>query len=320
MKKIIYSTIILLIFISCRESEINFKSSNTNVLIEVPDIIINEASENDPEQTGISCSGELQYLKRTNSGYVIEPIEIPTDLPDDFDLSNDMPPVRSQGDQGSCVAWATSYYLKSYQEKIQHNYEYETYENVMSPSFIYNQIKCNDDCSGGSMIVDALYLLSTVGTTSWKEFPYSDLTCSNTPTDEQVQIANQNKIKEYFRVEVLDENSNENYTLINLIKTLITQKNPIIVAMDFKNLVFVNEVGNYIASSYSLNPIESCGHAIVIVGYDNEIHAFKIVNSWGTNWGNNGYAWISYNFFENENNINYQKGLNGAYVAFDDED
>ena len=96
----------------------------------------------------------------------------------------------------------------------------------MSPSFVYNQIKSNNNCNSGSMIEDALYLLSTTGTTSWQEFPYSDLICLNTPTEEQIQIANQNKIKDYYRVGIPEDNTTENYTLINLMKTLLYQENP----------------------------------------------------------------------------------------------
>ena len=35
-------------------------------------------------------------------------------------------------------------------------------------------------------------------------------------------------------------------------------------------------------------------HAVVIVGYDDQRSAFKIANSWGTEWGIGGYGWIDY--------------------------
>ena len=56
----------------------------------------------------------------------------------------------------------------------------------------------------------------------------------------------------------------------------------------------------FIANTYSTDPIEdTCGHAILIVDYDDALNAFKIVSSWGINWGNEGYAWIRYDFFLN---------------------
>lgn len=35
------------------------------------------------------------------------------------------------------------------------------------------------------------------------------------------------------------------------------------------------------------------GHAIVLLGYDLPNRRYKIKNSWGSGWGDNGYAWVS---------------------------
>ncbi|MDP3936151.1 MAG: C1 family peptidase [Alphaproteobacteria bacterium] len=37
-------------------------------------------------------------------------------------------------------------------------------------------------------------------------------------------------------------------------------------------------------------------HAICLCGYDDERRAFRFKNSWGTSWGDNGYAWITYDY------------------------
>ena len=37
-------------------------------------------------------------------------------------------------------------------------------------------------------------------------------------------------------------------------------------------------------------------HAIVICGYDDAIKAFRMINSWGTTWGDGGFAWLGYDF------------------------
>lgn len=36
------------------------------------------------------------------------------------------------------------------------------------------------------------------------------------------------------------------------------------------------------------------GHAVALVGFDDEKKAWLIKNSWGVDWGESGYAWISY--------------------------
>ncbi|MHB8894743.1 MAG: hypothetical protein ACYC99_06130, partial [Candidatus Geothermincolia bacterium] len=62
------------------------------------------------------------------------------------DMSGQIPPIGDQGQQGSCVAWATSYYYKSWSEKLEHaswNLADPRYE--FSPSFVYNQINGGGD-------------------------------------------------------------------------------------------------------------------------------------------------------------------------------
>ena len=38
------------------------------------------------------------------------------------------------------------------------------------------------------------------------------------------------------------------------------------------------------------------GHAVMCVGYDDKKESFIILNSWGTNWGDNGYFYMPYKF------------------------
>jgi hypothetical protein len=47
-----------------------------------------------------------------------------------------------------------------------------------------------------------------------------------------------------------------------------------------------------------LNPgMQHAYHAIVLAGYDDAKGAFKVINSWGKTWGNNGTIWVDYDFF-----------------------
>ncbi len=40
------------------------------------------------------------------------------------------------------------------------------------------------------------------------------------------------------------------------------------------------------------------GHAVMAAGYDDVRGAVLIRNSWGTGWGENGYGWLPYRYFE----------------------
>ena len=45
------------------------------------------------------------------------------------------------------------------------------------------------------------------------------------------------------------------------------------------------------------NPAFAGGHAVVVVGYNEFRGAFQIMNSWGQEWGDNGFIWIKYKDF-----------------------
>jgi hypothetical protein len=70
--------------------------------------------------------------------------------------------------------------------------------------------------------------------------------------------------------------------------------------------VFPNVDDNEIITENSYNPLvdsTASGHVITICGYsdinvkDGSTGVFKVINSWGQQLGNNGYAYISYNYF-----------------------
>jgi len=48
---------------------------------------------------------------------------------------------------------------------------------------------------------------------------------------------------------------------------------------------------------------------MLVVGFDDARRAFKVMNSWGTNWGNDGFCWLDYSYFP--------KAVKEGYVAKD---
>ncbi|KIZ07750.1 hypothetical protein MNEG_0195 [Monoraphidium neglectum] len=61
---------------------------------------------------------------------------------------------------------------------------------------------------------------------------------------------------------------------------------------DLRPFFAKNPKGSYNGPAPNATFIE--GHAVLLVGYDNTRNAYLIKNSWGTDFGDGGFAWISY--------------------------
>jgi hypothetical protein len=59
-------------------------------------------------------------------------------LPAEVDLSSKFPVPGTQGRQGACVGWSTSY-LKTYQAEIKKSWGVSAIQHQFSPAFIFNQ-------------------------------------------------------------------------------------------------------------------------------------------------------------------------------------
>ncbi|MDR1932154.1 MAG: C39 family peptidase [Spirochaetales bacterium] len=203
-----------------------------------------------------------------------------TVIPAQADLSAKFPKPGHQGEQSSCVAWAAAYAVKSYQENLKRGWGTSGSDTLFSPSFVYNQINKGQD--GGSSMPDALELMKNQGAATLKTMPYADF--KQQPGPQARQEAARFKAESYERLDG---------TNINSLKVLLAAGNPVIVGMK----TYGNFAG-YSGGVYkSVSGAYLGGHAMVIVGYDDSRGAFKIMNSWGENWGEKGFVWYDYNLF-----------------------
>lgn len=203
-----------------------------------------------------------------------------TTLPRAIDLSGNFPTPGNQGQQGSCVAWATAYALKSYQEKIEEQWDFSE-STTFSPAWVYNQINGGQD--GGSMISDAMQLLVTKGAASWQSMPYNDQDYLTQPSAAAISEAAAYKAVEFRAISSVQQ-----------MKAALANRNPVVSGIEifpsFETLQGPDSVYNSTAGG------QLGGHAITLVGYDDDRYggAFKIINSWGVNWGDNGFFWLPY--------------------------
>merc|ERR1712147_229136 len=75
-------------------------------------------------------------------------------------------------------------------------------------------------------------------------------------------------------------------TCTNALKSAI-QSGPVSVAIEADQMSFQLYSGGVLPSGCGTN----LDHGVLAVGYDSD--SFKVKNSWGTSWGNNGYVQIS---------------------------
>lgn len=206
-----------------------------------------------------------------------------TNLPYNYSLN--MPPVLNQGSEGSCVSFAVGYAARSadYYYKTRAT-SYSQASNIFSPEYLFNQTTTSSSCSGSSVIT-ALDFVVNNGICTWQSMPYSSSNgCSLQPTYSQKSEASNYKINSYSIIKTSD---------ITAIKSMLASNRPLIVSATIDNN-FYNAKPGFIWKYFSTAYI---GHAFVICGYDDSKNAYKVMNSWGTTWGDAGFSWIDYNFF-----------------------
>jgi len=217
-------------------------------------------------------------------------------LPSSVDLSEFCPFPRNQGSILSCVGWATGYGALTIERAIQNNWTDRTHITNESSSalFLFNQIKVSD-CSRGARISDALEFLQEGGDCLARYFDKNLDDCHQAPTPELIRHAAQFRISDYAALfpEQMDAEGK-----IFVLRRVLAEKKPVVVGLrileNFKKLngseFWFPGIGD---TTYA------GGHAMVVVGYDDNRRAFKLFNSWGANWGNKGFILVKYADFVN---------------------
>ncbi|WP_094227910.1 lectin like domain-containing protein [Methanolobus psychrotolerans] len=226
--------------------------------------------------------------------------------PSRYDLrdNNGVTAVRDQGQAGSCWAHGSIGSLESY---LLHNRS-ETWDfsennakNILVSSNQDGFDRADDD--GGNNLMTAAYLTRWDGPVLESDDPYNDLSGvspSNTTVAKHVQ--------EIMILPGVNESD-------DLFKWMVTNYGAISVSMLYGNSYFNSENNSY----YYYGEIVGTNHAVTLVGWDDNYSkhnftpaapgngAFIIKNSWGDNWGEEGYFYISY--YDNATGLDI--GFNG---------
>ena len=258
-----------------------------------------------------------------------------SDLPSKTDNSQSkyFPPIKSQGSVGSCVAWAETYYQFSYTQNKKLN-RTATYENSFSPLWTYNFTNFSDDI--GSYDSATYSVLRNIGAPTIKNSPNITDPAKWTATKEAFDEAQKYKLSSYSYISTGDGETpitNSKSSNLDTVKTALIN-GEVLTFSTHASYGFtygiiqknsqVPENTKY-AGQYIVPYLVSTrgGHRMTIVGYDDDIWydinedgkvqegekgAFKVANSWGDDWMNNGYIWISYD------SINITSSVNNSTV------
>jgi len=210
-------------------------------------------------------------------------------LPEAVDLSKYMPAVGDQGNQGSCVGWATAYAARAYYaEQIEHR-DISLKQNIPSPAWLFDIIHIGKDCDQGAYIPDAMKVLLS-GAYSFADFPYDDTKCPRPLPPARAKATD-------FKIESFDQVwDQQTDTALDKVKGALAKGNPVVILASLDSAFFDLSPKNKVWNSDKTKKDEG-GHAVTLVGYDDRSKTFKFINQWSTQWGDAGYGRMTYDTF-----------------------
>jgi hypothetical protein len=200
-------------------------------------------------------------------------------LPKSVNNAAACPPVGNQGNLGSCTAWATAYGLASYVNGKTNSISPTAANNQASPSDMYAKLlsEAGSNCGSGTVIQRAMNILVKRGVGSNAALPYSASTCA-TPSS-----ASTFRIKSFQAIKASDS--------IMLKRELASGK---VLAFGAR---VTEDIYSIKSNTYFATGANIGGHAMLLVGYDDNRNAWRVMNSWGPNWGDGGFFWFDYSAF-----------------------
>lgn len=263
---------------------------------------------------GLKLTPEAEY--NTFPKLPVEKFGFASNLPYQYSLEKHVPPVRYQ-EGGTCVGFASFYYGLStmYNAKLNLTSSDEKYAHSFDPYHIYSIVfNGTKECNSGLTFQQGFSALYNIGAKKLFYPPFTN--CETQWTNEKVEstlaYTMPYSINQWYRFDI------EHPDFLNSIKNQINNNTPVIVGVSYVKSMQTfssdNKFGvgdNGLWDPQSSEEIKG-GHALCVIGYDDYKFggAFRIVNSWGSQWGDNGYMWITYDKFKSFTKEAYCMELN----------
>ena len=213
---------------------------------------------------------------------------IPARLPEKVDLHKECSPIEDQGQLGSCTANALAGALEFLELKAK-----QPLIDLSRLFIYYNErvIEHSVTHDDGAMLRDGIKTLAKQGVCSEKLWPYLIKQFAKKPAPACYAQAKQHTISNYQRLSTTDE-----------MRACLASGYPFV----FGFTVYESFESAAVARTGVLNlPKKSeramGGHAVCAVGYDDGAQRFIVRNSWGPDWGKQGYFTMPYAYLADRN-------------------
>ena len=225
-------------------------------------------------------------------------------LPASLDHSTEsyFPYTDTQDGQGCCTAWSVSYYQNGYLQAVDHQWTQASTGNksqLMSQLWTYN--KCRFGTDNGTNPWDNAQVIASIGDCRQINLPFNPLDNLSWGNETAWRDAPEYRVKN-----ITEMFSPFSDSTVNAVKAALNDGHLISMALNASSF-------DGLLNDDTINSSDLCddhNHANTIVGYDDnrvdpagsgETGCFKLVNSWGHNWGplNNGLYWMTYSAFKN---------------------
>lgn len=205
-------------------------------------------------------------------------------LPRKVDLRWRCSAIENQGAIGSCSAQAFVAVMEYLDRKDDDNYV------DLSRLFVYYNTREDKKEDTGGYLRDGIKALAKYGACDERVWPYLPYKFATEPSEEAYEDGKKRRISEYRRIDKLKG-----------VKQSLADGFPVVFGFTVYQSFESEEVARTgIMTMPPLNDIPVGGHAVVAVGYDDDKQYLIVRNSWGPEWGDQGYFYMPYSYVDNE--------------------